>query len=140
MSAHKRGELIYELGQKMWENFDELVALESLDSGKPVSFCAAADLPLAIQCFKYYGGLASKITGLTLPVEGPYTVYTRKEPIGVAAQIIPWNFPILMLAWKWGPALAAGAVSILKPSEKTPLTALRIAQYAKEVGFPPGVV
>jgi len=140
MSAHKRGELIYKLGLKMEENFDELVGLESLDSGKPISFASAADIPLAIQCFKYYGGLASKITGDTLPVEGPYTVYTRREPVGVAGQIIPWNFPILMLAWKWGPALAAGAVSILKTSEKTPLSALRIAHYAREVGFPPGVV
>lgn len=89
---------------------------------------------------KYYGGLANKIYGDVMPVEGDFTVYTRREPIGVSAQIIPWNFPILMLAWKWGPCLAAGSVSILKSSEKTPLTALRMASLAREAGFPPGVV
>ena len=98
------------------------------------------DLPLSIECFRYYAGWADKIDGKTLPVSGPYFSYTRHEPIGVVGQIIPWNAPLLMLSWKWAPALAAGCTSILKPAEQTPLTALRMGELALEAGFPAGVV
>jgi aldehyde dehydrogenase (NAD+) len=95
---------------------------------------------MAIKCYRYYAGWADKIQGKTVPVEGSHFCYTREEPVGVCAQIIPWNFPLVMQAWKWGPCLATGSVSILKTSEKTPLSALHVAALAKEAGFPPGVV
>lgn len=98
--------------------------MESQDSGKPLSFSRGVDLDLAIKCFRYYAGWCDKIHGEVIPIEGDFLCYTRKEPVGVCAQIIPWNFPLLMLAWKWGPCLASGSVSILKSSEKTPLSAL----------------
>ena len=121
-------------------NKDELAALESLDNGKPIGDSLAADLPLTIECYRYYAGWADKIHGQTIPVDGPYFCYTRHEPVGVVGQIIPWNFPLLMQAWKWGPALACGNTVVLKPAEQTPLTALRVAQLAQEVGFPDGVI
>ena len=101
---------------------------------------ATVDLPLAIDCLRYYAGYADKIHGSTIPIRGNHFCYTRREPIGVAGQIIPWNFPILMTAWKWGPALAAGCTIVMKPAEQTPLTCLRMAQLAKEVGIPDGVI
>ncbi len=107
---------------------------------KPIADSRAADLPLTIDCLRYYAGYADKIHGQTIPVNGNYFCYTRKEPVGVVGQIIPWNFPLLMLAWKWGPALAAGCTIILKPAEQTPLTALRVGELALEAGFPPGVI
>ncbi len=97
-------------------------------------------MPLAIDCLRYYGGLADKIQGDTIPVNGPYFCYTRREPVGVVGQIIPWNFPILMTAWKWGPALAAGCTIVMKPAEQTPLTCLRLASLAQEAGIPDGVI
>lgn len=93
-----------------------------------------------MKTFRYYAGWCDKIQGKVIPIEGPYFCYTREEPVGVCASIIPWNYPIVMLSWKWGPMLAAGAVGILKPSEKTPLSALRIGTLVKEAGFPPGVL
>ena len=110
------------------KNADELARLESLDNGKPYKVALAADLPLTIKCFRYYAGWADKIQGRTVPIEGDYFCYTRLEPVGVVGQIIPWNFPALMMAWKWGPALAAGNCVVLKPAEQTPLTALAIAK------------
>ncbi len=140
MDARKRGKLLYRLADLIEEEIDELAALESLDNGKPVSDARAADLPLVIDCLRYYAGYADKIHGYTIPVNGNYFTYTRKEPVGVAGQIIPWNFPMLMVAWKWGPALAAGCTIVMKPAEQTPLTCLRMAQLAQEAGIPDGVI
>ncbi len=95
------------------------------------------DLPLTIACYRYYAGWADKIHGKTIPVNGPYFCYTRHEPVGVVGQIIPWNFPLLMQAWKLGPALACGCTVVMKPAEQTPLTALRVGELILEAGFPP---
>jgi aldehyde dehydrogenase (NAD+) len=124
----------------MEENIDELAALESLDNGKPLRDARNADLPLSIKCYRYYAGWADKNHGKTIPVEGNFFCYTRHEAVGVVGQIIPWNFPLLMQAWKWAPALACGNTVVLKPAEQTPLTALRVAQLAQEAGFPDGVI
>ncbi len=140
MDAAGRGRLLNKLADAIESHKDELAALESLDNGKPIGDSLAADVPLTIACYRYYAGWADKITGQTLPIAGPYFSYTRHEPIGVVGQIIPWNFPLLMQAWKWGPALACGNTIVLKPAEQTPLTALRVAQLAQEVGFPDGVI
>ncbi len=140
MSASERGRLLNKLADAIEKNIDELAALESLDNGKPFRDARAADLPLTVKCYRYYAGWADKIHGKTIPIEGSYFCYTRHEPVGVVGQIIPWNFPLLMQAWKWGPALAAGNTIVLKPAEQTPLTALAVARLAQEVGFPDGVV
>ncbi|MBC8352286.1 MAG: aldehyde dehydrogenase family protein [Planctomycetes bacterium] len=140
MDARDRGKLMTKLANLIEDNFDELAALESLDNGKPISDARAADLPLAIDCLHYYAGWADKIHGDTIPIRGDYFCYTRREPLGVCGQIIPWNFPMLMAAWKWGPALAAGCTIVMKPAEQTPLTCLRMGELAMEAGFPPGVI
>lgn len=140
MDARDRGKLMTKLAQLLEDNFDELAALESLDNGKPISDARAADLPLVIDCLHYYAGWADKIHGDTIPIRGDYFCYTRREPLGVCGQIIPWNFPMLMAAWKWGPALAAGCTIVMKPAEQTPLTCLRMGELAMEAGFPPGVI
>ncbi len=140
MNASDRGRLINRLADLIEQNKDELAALESLDNGKPYRDSIAADLPLTIKCYRYYAGWADKIHGKTIPVDGSYFCYTRHEPVGVVGQIIPWNFPLLMQAWKWGPALATGCTIVLKPAEQTPLTALRVAALAQEAGFPDGVI
>ncbi len=140
MNARARGRLMYKLAELMEEHLDELAALETLDNGKPINDSRGADLPLAIDCYRYYAGWADKIEGKTIPINGPYHCYTRHEPVGVVGQIIPWNFPLLMMAWKLGPALAAGCTVILKPAEQTPLSALRVGELAIEAGFPPGVI
>jgi aldehyde dehydrogenase (NAD+) len=140
MSASERGRLLNRLADLIEENKEELAALETLDNGKPYRDSIAADLPLTIKCYRYYAGWADKIHGKTIPVEGPFFCYTRHEPVGVVGQIIPWNFPLLMQAWKWGPALATGCTVVLKPAEQTPLTALRVAALAQEAGFPDGVL
>ena len=140
MDARDRGRLMNRLADLIEENFDELAALETLDNGKPISDARAADLPLVIDCLRYYAGWADKIHGDTIPIRGDYFCYTRREPLGVCGQIIPWNFPMLMVAWKWGPALAAGCTIVMKPAEQTPLTCLRMAELVLEAGFPPGVI
>ncbi len=140
MDARDRGALIYKLADIIEDELEELAALESLDNGKPIRDSRAADLPLSIDCLRYYAGLADKIQGDTIPVRGEYFTYTRREPTGVVGQIIPWNFPILMTAWKWGPALAAGCTIVMKPAEQTPLTCLRLARLAQKVGIPDGVI
>jgi aldehyde dehydrogenase (NAD+) len=140
MNASERGRLLHRLADLVEQHQEELAALESLDNGKPLRDAFAADLPLTIKCYRYYAGWADKIHGKTIPVEGPYFCYTRHEPVGVVGQIIPWNFPLLMQAWKWGPALATGCTVVLKPAEQTPLTALRVAQLAQEAGIPDGVL
>src|SRR5947208_1562678 len=140
MSAAERGRLMHKLADAIEANIDELAGLETLDNGKPLRDSRTADVPLTVKCYRYYAGWADKIHGKTIPIEGNFFCYTRHEPVGVVGQIIPWNFPLLMQAWKWGPALAAGNCVVLKPAEQTPLTALRVAQLAQEVGFPDGVV
>ncbi|MBZ5540592.1 MAG: aldehyde dehydrogenase family protein [Acidobacteriia bacterium] len=140
MSASQRGLLIYRLADLLEKHADELARLEALDNGKPYFIASVADLPLTIACYRYYAGWADKTEGKTIPVNGNYFSYTKHEPVGVCAQIIPWNFPLLMQAWKLAPALAAGCTVILKPAEQTPLTALRVGELILEAGFPPGVV
>ena len=140
MDARDRGRLMNKLADLMEVNLEELAALESLDNGKPIRDARAADLPLAIDCLRYYAGWADKLTGDVIPIRGNYFCYTRREPVGVVGQIIPWNFPILMAAWKWGPALASGCTIVMKPAEQTPLTCLRMAELAQEAGFPDGVI
>jgi aldehyde dehydrogenase (NAD+) len=140
MDARDRGKLMFRLADLIEEEIDELAALESLDNGKPIKDARNADLPLVIDCLRYYAGFADKIQGATIPVRGNFFTYTRREAVGVAGQIIPWNFPMLMVAWKWGPALAAGCTIVMKPAEQTPLTCLRMAQLAQEAGIPDGVI
>jgi aldehyde dehydrogenase (NAD+) len=140
MSASERGSLLNRLADLIERDREELAALESLDNGKPYRDAQSADLPLTIKCYRYYAGWADKIHGKTIPIEGNYFCYTRHEPVGVVGQIIPWNFPLLMQAWKWAPALAAGCTIVLKPAEQTPLTALRVGALAQEAGIPDGVV
>ncbi|MDQ6705710.1 MAG: aldehyde dehydrogenase family protein, partial [Acidobacteriota bacterium] len=111
-----------------------------LDNGKPKHVALAADLPATIACFRYYAGWADKIQGKTIPINGDYFCYTRHEPVGVVGQIIPWNFPLLMQAWKLAPALACGNTVVLKTAEQTPLSALRVGELIVEAGFPEGVV
>ncbi len=140
MAATERSKLLHRLADLIEKNIDELATLESLDNGKPRHIARAADLPLVIACYRYYAGWADKIQGKTIPIGGDYFCYTRHEPVGVVGQIIPWNFPLLMQAWKLAPALACGNTVVLKSAEQTPLTALRIGELIVEAGFPEGVV
>jgi len=140
MAAAERGRLLNKLADLIEKNAEDLARLESLDNGKPYKVALGADLPLTIKCYRYYAGWADKLQGRTIPIEGDYFCYTRLEPVGVVGQIIPWNFPLLMQAWKLGPALACGNTVVLKPAEQTPLTALRIGELILEAGFPEGVV
>ncbi len=114
--------------------------METLDNGKPISETTNVDIPLVIDCFLYYAGWADKIHGETIPVRGEFFNYTLREPVGVVGQIIPWNFPLLMAAWKIAPALACGNTVVLKPAEQTPLTALRLGEICQEAGLPDGVL
>jgi phenylacetaldehyde dehydrogenase len=142
MSPSQRGRLMLKLADLMEQHLDELAEIESMDNGKPVSVARVADVPLAIDLFRYMAGWATKIMGHTFPISfpGEYLSYTLREPIGVVGQIIPWNFPLLMAAWKLGPALAAGCTVVLKLAEQTPLSGLRLAELIHEAGFPEGVV
>ncbi len=146
MSPSERGRIIWKIGDLILEHVDELAQLESLDNGKPFLVAQAADVPLAADLFHYMAGWATKIEGNTINVSVPYMPganfhsYTLREPIGVVGQIIPWNFPLLMAAWKLGPALTTGCTVVLKPAEQTPLTALRLAELIAEAGVPDGVV
>ncbi|MDI3327263.1 MAG: aldehyde dehydrogenase family protein [Alicyclobacillaceae bacterium] len=141
MTPSERGKLLYRLADLLEEHLEELAQLETLDNGKPIRESLNADLPLTIEHFRYYAGWATKVTGQTVPVSVPgYFNYTRREPVGVVGQIIPWNFPLLMAAWKLGAALACGNTVVLKPAEQTPLTALRLGELILEAGFPEGVV
>jgi phenylacetaldehyde dehydrogenase len=142
MAPSARGRLLWKLADLLEQHNDEFAELESLDNGKPFSVARVADVPLAVDMFRYMGGWATKISGTTLPLSAGYDFhsYTLREPVGVVAQIIPWNFPLLMAAWKLAPALACGCTVILKLAEQTPLSGLRLAQLIDEAGFPPGVV
>ncbi|EGN97195.1 hypothetical protein SERLA73DRAFT_57037 [Serpula lacrymans var. lacrymans S7.3] len=135
-----RSKLLTKLSLLMAEHADELAAIEALDNGSTFGWARNADVAGSIDCIRYYGGWADKISGQTIETTEKKLVYTRHEPMGVVGQIIPWNFPLLMLSWKLGPALATGNTIILKPSEFTPLTAIRMCQLINEAGFPPGVV
>ncbi|MGA8142536.1 MAG: aldehyde dehydrogenase family protein [Candidatus Acidiferrales bacterium] len=144
ISPSERGRMMWRLADLIEKNAEEFAQLETLDNGKPLKIARIADLPLAIDHFRYYAGWATKIEGNTIPMsfarQGTYHAYTVREPVGVVGQIIPWNFPLLMAAWKLGPALATGCTVILKPAEQTPLTALRLGELLQEAGFPDGVV
>ncbi len=146
MTPSERGRAIHRLGDLIAENLDELAELDSLDNGKAKTVAAGADVPLAADLFWYMAGWATKLRGSTVTPSLPYMpgaefhAYTVKEPVGVVGQIIPWNFPLLMAAWKVGPALATGCTIILKPAEQTPLSALRLGELALEAGIPPGVL
>jgi phenylacetaldehyde dehydrogenase len=146
MSGRERGRLLYKLADLIEQNLEELAQLESLDNGKPLAVARAADVPLTAEHFRYYAGWADKLEGETIPVavpydpKGQYLNYTVRDPVGVVGQIIPWNFPLLMAAWKLGAALCCGCTIILKPAEQTPLTALRLGELFVEAGFPKGVV
>ncbi|MBK6426650.1 MAG: aldehyde dehydrogenase family protein [Blastocatellia bacterium] len=146
MTPSQRGRLIWKLGDLLEQHTQEFAELETLDNGKPLTISRAADVPLAAELFRYMAGWATKLEGSTIPLSVPYTpgamyhAYTVREPVGVVGQIIPWNFPLLMAAWKLGPALAAGCTIVLKPAEQTPLTALRLGELMLEAGFPEGVI
>jgi phenylacetaldehyde dehydrogenase len=146
LTPSERGRIIWRIGDLILEHAEELAQLESLDNGKPYAVALAADVPLAADLFHYMAGWATKIEGNTINISVPYMPganfhsYTLREPIGVVGQIIPWNFPLLMAAWKLGPALTTGCTVVLKPAEQTPLTALRLAELIAEAGIPDGVV
>ena len=139
MDAADRGRLLFKLADLVERQTKELAALESLNSGKLLTD-AFGDMQGVVNTLRYYAGWADKIEGRTVPVRGSFLSYTLRQPVGVVGQIIPWNFPLLMLAWKWGPALACGNTLVLKPAEQTPLTALRMAELSVEAGFPAGVI
>src|SRR5438094_4137770 len=140
LSARERGKLVWKIGEKLLEKADEIARLETLHNGKPIFESRQIEVPAAAECFQYYAGWADKIHGETVPVKGNYLTYTLREPLGVVAAIVPWNFPLLLTAWKVAPALACGNTGILKPASQTPLTALMLAELAQQVGLPPGVL
>jgi acyl-CoA reductase-like NAD-dependent aldehyde dehydrogenase len=141
LTGPARGRLLHRLADALEAATDEFAQLEALDNGKPVKMAKVVDVASAVAHLRHYAGWPERIFGETIPVRQPgMFVYTRKEPVGVAGQIIPWNFPLLMACWKLGPALAAGCTVVLKPAEQTPLTALRLGELALEVGIPAGVV
>jgi len=140
LSARERGRLVWKLGERLLETIDEVARLETLHNGKPITESRHVEIPAAVECLQYFAGWADKVTGETVPVKGPHLVYTLREPIGVVAAIVPWNFPLLLAVWKVAPALAMGNTVILKPASQTPLTALALGQLAIDVGFPPGVL
>jgi acyl-CoA reductase-like NAD-dependent aldehyde dehydrogenase len=140
LSARERGRLVRRLGERLMERADDLARLETLHNGKPISESRQIEIPAAAECFEYYGGWSDKVMGETIPVKGNHLTYTLREPVGVVAAIVPWNFPLLLAAWKIAPALACGNVVIVKPASQTPLTALALGELAMEAGFPPGVL
>ena len=146
MTASDRGRLIWKIGDLIEQHATELAELETIDNGKPFAVAKAADVALAADMFRYMAGWATKIEGNTIPLNVPYDpgsqfqAFTLKEPVGVVGQIIPWNFPLLMAAWKLGPALATGCTVVLKPAEQTPLSAIRLGELIQDAGIPNGVV
>ena len=140
LSARDRGRLVWKIGERLMERADEIARLETLHNGKPIFESRHIEIPAAAECFQYFAGWADKIHGETIPVRGNFLTYTLREPLGVVAAIVPWNFPLLLTAWKVAPALACGNTVIIKPASQTPLTALALAEIAQEVGLPPGVL
>jgi aldehyde dehydrogenase (NAD+) len=140
MSARERGRLVRKVADRLMDRVDEIARLETLHNGKPISESRQIEVPFAAECFEYFAGWADKVMGETIPVRGNHLTYTLREPVGVVAAIVPWNFPLLLAAWKVAPALACGNVVILKPASQTPLTALALGDIAVEAGLPPGVL
>ena len=143
MTPSERGRALWKLADLIEARTEEFAQLETLDNGKPLTVARVADIPLVVDHFRYYAGWATKVEGETIPVSTPgqrFLNYTLREPVGVIGQIIPWNFPLLMAAWKLGVALACGNTVVLKPAEQTPLSALRLGELLEEAGFPAGVV
>ncbi|WP_206019770.1 aldehyde dehydrogenase family protein [Pseudomaricurvus alkylphenolicus] len=140
MQAAERGHLLMKLADAIEANIDELVEIESRDTGHPVRDCRNLDVPRTAFTFRYFGGMADKVQGSEIPVEPGFLNYVKREPLGVVGQVVPWNFPLMFTSWKMGPALAAGNTVVLKPAELTPLSTLKIAELMAQVGFPPGVV
>jgi phenylacetaldehyde dehydrogenase len=146
LTASERGRMVWKLADLIEQHLQEFAELETLDNGKPLKVARAADVPLAVDLFRYMAGWATKIEGNTIPISVPYTpgakylAYTLREPVGVVGQIIPWNFPLLMAAWKLGPALATGCTVVIKPAEQTPLSCLLLGELVQEAGIPDGVV
>jgi acyl-CoA reductase-like NAD-dependent aldehyde dehydrogenase len=140
MSARDRGRLLWRVAERLTENIDHVARLETLHNGKPITESRHIEIPMAAECLQYFAGWADKIHGETVPVKGTAFVYTTREPLGVVAAIVPWNFPLLLAMWKVAPALAAGNTVILKPASQTPLTAIAFGQIALDAGLPPGVL
>src|SRR6266571_5131412 len=140
ISGADRGRMLWKMADLIESYLAQIAEVETLDSGKTITESSRVDVPMAADCFRYFAGYATKIEGETVPVRTPCFAYTLREPLGVVGQIIPWNFPILLAAWKVAPALAAGNTIVLKPAEQTPLTALHLARIAEEAGLPPGVL
>ncbi|NOW48888.1 aldehyde dehydrogenase (NAD+) [Novosphingobium sp. SG751A] len=140
MAAHDRGRLLLKLADRIEADTQNLARLEAMDTGHPIRDCLALDVPRTVLCFRYFGGMADKMEGSVVPVDAGFLNYVEREPIGVVGAIVPWNFPLMFTSWKLGPALAAGNTVVIKPSEITPLSTLRIGELAQEVGFPPGVL
>ena len=140
MQAADRGRILLKLADLIEANGEELARLESLDTGHPVRDCRMLDVPRTAGCFRYFGGMADKFQGETIPVDAGFLNYTLREPLGVVGQVVPWNFPLMFTSWKMAPALAAGNTIVLKPAEITPLTTLKIAELMREAGMPAGVV
>jgi betaine-aldehyde dehydrogenase len=140
MAAADRGRILSRLADLIEANAEELARLESLDTGHPLKDSRALDVPRTAACYRYFGGMADKFQGETIPVEAGFLNYTLREPVGVVGQVVPWNFPLMFTSWKMAPALAAGNTIVMKPAEITPLTSLKIAELMAEAGMPEGVV
>jgi betaine-aldehyde dehydrogenase len=140
MAAADRGRILLKLADLIEANAEELARLESLDTGHPLRDSRALDVPRTAGCYRYFGGMADKFQGETIPVEAGFLNYTLREPVGVVGQVVPWNFPLMFTSWKMAPALAAGNTIVMKPAEVTPLSSLKIAELMAEAGMPDGVV
>lgn len=140
MAAADRGRILLRLADLIEANTETLARLESLDTGHPVRDTRGLDVPRTAGCYRYFGGMADKFQGETIPVEAGFLNYTLREPVGIVGQVVPWNFPLMFTSWKMGPALAAGNCIVMKPAEITPLTSLKIAELMSEAGLPDGVV
>jgi len=140
LAAHERGRLLLKLADAIEADADYLARLEATNTGHPVRDCLNLDVPRTVLCFRYFGGMADKLEGSVIPVDAGFLNYVEREPIGVVGQIVPWNFPLMFVSWKLGPALAAGNTVVMKPSEITPLSTLRVVELMQQVGFPDGVV
>jgi aldehyde dehydrogenase (NAD+) len=140
MAAHDRGHLLMKLADRIEQEKDAFARLEAMDTGHPVRDCYNLDIPRTVLCYRYFGGMADKFEGSVVPVDAGFLNFVEREPVGVVGQIVPWNFPLMFTSWKMAPALAAGNTIVIKPSEITPLSTLKIGELMLEVGFPPGVV
>ncbi|API60935.1 betaine-aldehyde dehydrogenase [Tardibacter chloracetimidivorans] len=140
LPAHERGRLMLKLADAIEADTPNLARIEAIDTGHPIRDCLSLDVPRTVLCFRYFGGMADKLEGSVIPVDAGFLNYVEREPIGVVGAIVPWNFPLMFTSWKMGPALAAGNVMVMKPSEITPLSTLRIGELMQQVGFPAGVI